>query len=293
MAPPRLARVAAADLDEDEACALLHEHGCLVVTGAVPKEACASAREYVDARLALALAACGSASTASPPPGYFTDTEKHVDAATYHFGDVLSPPHRRDLKLPLDPPVRACLLPALRVLGPVLADALTPDAELVELSSLVADPGASAQRLHPDTPITDQGFGKHCCLLTVFVALTDVDCKEMGATQVCPGTHCRAAHAALNAKSRDEETREALLTAAGFATPVPALLGLGDCLLMDSRCIHRGGANLDGRQRRRALMYASFSVPYNAPGGSTYSLLRDLEGGARNRVSGIEKWLVP
>jgi ectoine hydroxylase-related dioxygenase (phytanoyl-CoA dioxygenase family) len=186
--------------------------------------------------------------------------------------------------------VHACLLPALRVLGPVLADALTPDAELVELSSLVADPGASAQRLHPDTPITDQGFGKHCCLLTVFVALTDVDCKEMGATQVCPGTHCRAAHAALNAKSRDEETREALLHAAGFATPVPALLGLGDCLLMDSRCIHRGGANLDERQRRRALMYASFSVPYNAPGGSTYSLLRDLEGGARNRVSGIEKW---
>ena len=65
MAPPRLARVAAADLDEDEACALLHEHGCLVVTGAVPKEACASARAYVDARLALALAACGSTSTAS------------------------------------------------------------------------------------------------------------------------------------------------------------------------------------------------------------------------------------
>ena len=47
MAPPRLARVAAADLEEDEACALLHEYGCLVVTGAVPKEACAFAREYV------------------------------------------------------------------------------------------------------------------------------------------------------------------------------------------------------------------------------------------------------
>ena len=91
MAPPRLARVAAADLDEDEACALLHEHGCLVVTGAVPKEACASARAYVDARLALALAACGSTSTASAPPGYISDTEKHVDAAAYHFGDVLSP----------------------------------------------------------------------------------------------------------------------------------------------------------------------------------------------------------
>ena len=113
-------------------------HGCLVVTGAVPKEACASA-QYVDARLALALAACGSTSTASAPG--ISDTEKHVDAAAYHFGDVLSP-HRRDLKLPLDPTVRACLRAALQALGPILANVLTNDAELVELSALVADFGA-------------------------------------------------------------------------------------------------------------------------------------------------------
>ena len=286
MTPPRLARVAAAYLDEDEACALLHEHGCLVVTGAVPKEACASAREYVDARLALALAACGS-----PPPGYLSDTEEHVDAATYHFGDVLSPPNRRDLKLPLDPPVRACLLPALRALAPVLANILTTDAELVELASLVADPGAAEQRLHPDTPITKTGFGMHCCLLTAFIALQDVVDSKMGATQVCPGTHCAEAHAALNdASMRDEATKEARLNAAGFGAPLPALLGVGDCLLMDSRCIHRGGANADTRGRRRALMYASFAVPYNVPGGSTYSLLPDLESGARKRVSAIEAW---
>ena len=291
MAPPRLARVAAADLDEDEACALLHEHGCLVVTGAVPKEACASARAYVDARLALALAACGSTSTASAPPGYVSDTEKHVDAAAYHFGDVLSPPHRRDLKLPLDPPVRACLRAALRTLGPTLANVLTNDAELVELSALVADFGAENQRLHPDTPVTAAGFGRHCCLLTAFVALQDVDCAEMGATQVCPGTHCAEAHAALNARSRDDdEAREALLRAAGFSAPTPALLGAGDALLMDSRCIHRGGANADAEKRRRAVLYASFSVPYNAPGGSTYSLLADLRDGARNRISEMKKW---
>ena len=291
MTPPRLARVAAAYLDEDEACALLHEHGCLVVTGAVPKEACASAREYVDARLALALAACGSASTAFPPPGYLSDTEEHVDAATYHFGNVLSPPNRRDLKLPLDPPVRACLLPALRALAPVLANILTTDAELVELASLVADPGAAEQRLHPDTPITNTGFGMHCCLITAFIALQDVVDSKMGATQVCPGTHCAEAHAALNdASMRDEATKEARLNAAGFGAPLPALLGVGDCLLMDSRCIHRGGANADTRGRRRALMYASFAVPYNVPGGSTYSLLPDLESGARKRVSAIEAW---
>ena len=112
----------------------------------------------------------------------------------------------------------------------------------------------------------------------------------MGATQVCPGTHCAEAHAALNAHSRDEEAREALLRAAGFSAPTPALLGAGDALLMDSRCIHRGGANADAEKRRRAVLYASFSVPYNAPGGSTYSLLADLRDGARKRISGTEKW---
>ena len=187
--------------------------------------------------------------------------------------------------------MRACLLPALRALAPILANVLTTDAELVELASLVADPGAAEQRLHPDTPITDAGFGRHCCLLTAFVALQDVVDAEMGATQVCPGTHCPEAHAALNdASMRDEATKEARLNAAGFGAPLPALLGAGDCLLMDSRCIHRGGANSDTRLRRRALMYASFAVPYNAPGGSTYSLLADLRDGARNRISEMKKW---
>jgi ectoine hydroxylase-related dioxygenase (phytanoyl-CoA dioxygenase family) len=290
---PRLASVAAAGLDEDEACALLHEHGCLVVTGVVPEDACACARQYIDARLHDALTACGATTTSSYPPGYFTDTESHVDAAAYHFGDILAPPHRRDLKLPLDPPVRACLFPALRALQPVLANTLTPDAELVELSSIVADFGAAAQRLHPDTPFSENGFGNHCSLLTVFVALQDVDSKEMGATEICPGTHTREAHVALNARTRDEFFREKALVDAGFCEPAAVLLRAGDCLVMDSRCIHRGGENRDERKRRRVLLYASFSVPYNAPAGSTYSMLRDLEGGGRNRISKMDEWCAP
>ena len=291
MAPPRLARVAAADLDEDEACALLHEHGCLVVTGAVPKEACASARAYVDARLALALAACGSTSTASaPPPGYISDTEKHVDAAAYHFGDVLSPPHRRDLKLPLDPPVRACLRAALRTLGPILANVLTNDAELVELSALVADFGAENQRLHPDTPVTAAGFGRHCCLLTAFVALQDVDCAEMGATQVCPGTHCAEAHAALNAHSRDEEAERGAFARRGVQR-ADAGAARRRRRAFDGLEVHTPGRRERGcREEKARGAVRELLRAVQRAGGSTYSLLADLRDGARKRISGTEKW---
>ena len=175
-------------------------------------------------------------------------------------------------------------------MGPILANVLTNDAELVELSALVADFGAENQRLHPDTPVTAAGFGRHCCLLTAFVALQDVDCAEMGATQVCPGTHCAEAHAALNAHSRDEEAaREALLRAAGFSAPTPALLGAGDAL--DGLEMHTPGRRERGcRERRRAVLYASFSVPYNAPGGARTRSSPTCGDGARKRISGMEKW---
>jgi hypothetical protein len=72
---------------------------------------------------------------------------------------------------------------------------------------------------------------------------------------------------------------EAALAAGGWAPPTPVLLKAGDVLLMDSRAIHRGGANLtlaaaaasggggDGGTAgggsggsRRMLLYVSFQV---------------------------------
>ena len=270
------------DLDEDEACALLHEHGCLVVTGAVPKEACASARAYVDARLALALAACGSTSTASAPPGYISDTEKHVEAAAVHFGDVVSPPPPPGPETPADPPVRACLARGAATLGPILANVLTNDAELVELA-LVADFGAENQRLHPVSP-TAAGFGRHCCLLTAFVALRTWTARRWAPRRCARG---RTARRHARSLSRDEEA--SAFARRGFSAPTPALLGAGGALSWPR--VHTPGRRVCGcRKRRRAVLYASFSVPYNAPGGSTYSLLADLRDGARKRISGTEKW---
>jgi ectoine hydroxylase-related dioxygenase (phytanoyl-CoA dioxygenase family) len=287
--PPRLAAVSAASLDEDEACALLLEHGCFVVTGVVPKAVCECALAYVNQRMLHALTQCGQTSTADFPKGAGQhDDPAHVDASSYHFGDVLAPPHRRDLKLPLDSPVRHCVGAALRVLKPILANTLTPDAQLCELSCLVSDPNAAAQRLHPDTPIAESGFNSHCALLTVFVALQDITCG-MGATEVVPGTHCAAAHVLLNSESNREENKKLqALRAGGFGTQTEVTLSTGDVFVMDSRLVHRGGAN--SSENRRALLYSSFAVPNNAPGGSTYSLLDELAGGRKFRVSNLETW---
>ena len=79
------------------------------------------------------------------------------------------------------------------------------------------------------------------------------------------------------------------LTAAGFPAPVPALLRAGDVLLMDSRVIHRGGAN-DGA-KRRTLLVCTFQVPNNPAPGSTYSLLDEYAG--RFRLGGFERWKDP
>ena len=73
------------------------------------------------------------------------------------------------------------------------------------------------------------------------------------------------------------------------AVEIVALLRAGDVLLMDSRVIHRGGAN-DGA-KRRTLLVCTFQVPNNPAPGSTYSLLDEYAG--RFRLGGFERWKDP
>jgi ectoine hydroxylase-related dioxygenase (phytanoyl-CoA dioxygenase family) len=104
--------------------------------------------------------------------------------------------HRRDLKLQLAPPVTAALHDLLGAVGGCLADILTRDAVLCELSALVADPGAAAQLLHPDTQMAPGNDYTGLC--TAFLALQDVT-GAMGPTEICPRSHGAEAHAALSA----------------------------------------------------------------------------------------------
>jgi hypothetical protein len=203
-------------------------------------------------------------------------------------------------------PHTACLDELLLVLRPTLRGVLTDDAQLCELSALCSDPGAAAQKLHPDTQIA--GATAHCALLTLFLALQNVT-PEMGPTEVIPGSNTAAAHAALAAGNKGGGGGgggEAALLAGGWLPPQPALLAAGDVLLMDSRAIHRGSANnsphgcvddasdaalIGGPEGRRVLLYVSFQVPNNAPPGSTYSLLEEYQG--RFRLRSHERWRDP
>ena len=286
-----LPTVEATELDVDEASELLREYGCVVVRGLVGASTCQVASRHVDQRLTEALRASGHDTTADVS---VPDSEERIEAQHRHFGNVLSPSNRRDLKLALADEVRGCLDPMLRVLRPVIAAQLTDDAELCELSALIADPGAQSQALHPDTQIT--GAHAHCALLTVFLALDDVR-ADMGPTEVVPRTHSGEAHAVLREGNRvaqlspspasAADAGEAALIASGYPSPVPAILSAGDALLMDSRTIHRGSSNV-AEHARRKLAYASFLVPANPPPGSTYSLLEEYAG--RFRLRAHERW---
>ena len=104
------------------------------------------------------------------------------------------------------------------------------------------------------------GSTSACCLITAFVALQDINSTEVGATEVYSGTHVWEAHAALNARTRDEGMREIALTAAGFSAPQPVSLNARDCLVTDSRYNHRSGANTDEQKRRAKMVEAGAAI---------------------------------
>jgi len=165
------------------------------------------------------------------------------------FGDVLMRDNRFDLKLSLEPPVRAALGEALPSLKPLFAGALGEDAELFELAALVSDPRSPRQPMHPDTPYKQ---GEGAAALTAFIALQDVD-ESMGPTAVIPCTHTAEAHERFN--NRDDGGRERV----ALLREQPAHIGTlstGDANLIDSRLIHAGGANESNK--RRVLFYFSF-----------------------------------
>lgn len=232
----------------------LKTDGLLRVDGLLPAEDARSLVSYVETRLSEGLEAV---------------KEDEMKGYQY-FGNVLVRNNRYDVKLKLDPPVEAALLPMVSRLRPALNDLLGDDAELFELAALVSDPGAPRQPMHPDTTRRkDAPEGADApAVVTAFVALQDVD-EEMGPTVFLPRSQRAEAHAAFYADDASVAKSELLRTA-------PQALGLlrtGDASLFDSRLLHAGGANTS--PRRRVLFYFSFkSAEAKPPPGTLLAALR-------------------
>ena len=106
-------------------------------------------------------------------------TQRDHDAATYEpncWGNVHERTHRWDLKLRLSPTVQAVLREVLPLVAPVVESALGQDAHLVELSSLISDPGAPSQAFSPS---------QACMQIKTFISYLDPNANTSGTTCRC------------------------------------------------------------------------------------------------------------
>jgi ectoine hydroxylase-related dioxygenase (phytanoyl-CoA dioxygenase family) len=203
-----------------------------VISGATVKEA----RDYVNRLLVDTCAAVEN--------GIF----RHEDL----FGHVHSKTNRWDLLLPVEESesVMKCLSEVLRKDAPVataIESVLGKDAELFELATMISDPGAPAQPLHPDSLYQNTTHP----ILTCFIALQDIN-SEMGPTLFIPGSATQRHHEDLQNRHLDPEAKGLVATAYNEL----ATLGSGDCSLYSSMTLHCGSANVS--ENRRCLLYFSF-----------------------------------
>eukprot|EP00746_Dinoflagellata_sp_MGD_P157379 gnl/MRDRNA2_/MRDRNA2_86192_c0_seq1.p1 gnl/MRDRNA2_/MRDRNA2_86192_c0~~gnl/MRDRNA2_/MRDRNA2_86192_c0_seq1.p1 ORF type:complete len:497 (-),score=93.92 gnl/MRDRNA2_/MRDRNA2_86192_c0_seq1:73-1563(-) len=234
-------------------------HGVAVVQEAMSAQIGAQLAMFIDSELAFA----------------YKEVQNNSHLYSKYFGSISTRENRRDLKLPLAKPVQAALRSLSRSLGSlfqsILADSASP---MCELCCVISDPGAKCQPLHPDTTIEADASKR---LVTIFIALQDVT-KEMGPTVVCPGTHCATSHDLLKTLSSvNLRTNDQCIEAMGG---VHACCSAGSAVIMDSRLVHCGGANLDAEKggRRRRLLCISFAPVGDPPKGSTYSMRDEIKG---------------
>lgn len=173
------------------------------------------------------------------------------------------------------------------ILGPLFLELLDGrSANFHELSSLVADPGCVAQPIHPDAPAAAISEGdkddsnndiRSAPLWTCFVALQDV-APDMGGTVFLPRSHTAERHALLKQRTTHDETKQWLQTSTYYRADLRA----GDCVVMDARTLHYGGANLSASttNSRRVLLYFTIRNPLHASNGypPCGSLFANLDG---------------
>ena len=188
---------------------------------------------------------------------------KTMGASEEDFGDIMEAKLRKDLPLPLNEITMPIIRHVLNLARPLLEEKLGKEPMLVELSSLISYPNATAQDVHPDFAVDEIINHNDANIVSVFCYLADVD-ENMAALDLYPGTHMLHFH-------MSDEAEHAMQNSIALRLAVPK----GTFVLMDSRTFHRGTNNTT--PRRRPVFYFSFMERLKPiPEGPTYSIRDDV-----------------
>ncbi len=130
------------------------------------------------------------------------------------------------------------LLDELALVIPSFLHVESMDDVRIDYSMIVTTPLAAEQAWHSDGDHYRLDQHMPCHVLNVFIPLVDVVTKELGPTEVFPGSHY-ATRSEGGVRLRNDQLNP----------PVAPLLRLGDILIFDYRIIHRGQANLSESNR--------------------------------------------
>jgi ectoine hydroxylase-related dioxygenase (phytanoyl-CoA dioxygenase family) len=204
----------------DDAAASFRRHGVIVIRDAIPLAAVKAVLEDFKVRHDVHMA-----------PG-----QKKL------FRTFQSDPLRAQVPIAIDGPVAnpeffappSVLALAHRLMG--------EDLVVGEMGVVISHPGAGAQETHRDSNFLFGGLDMEIDLppfaMTMLVPLLDVT-LGMGPTEFWPGSHRRRDEATVTRRPSDR-----------------LALSAGSLVLLDSRALHRGGANVTGPVRPTA--YFSF-----------------------------------
>ena len=214
----------------DDAAACVRRNGVIVIRDAIPATAIAAVLEDFKVRHDVHMAA----------------------GQTKLFRTFQSDPLRAQVPIAIDGPVAnpevfappSVLALARRLMG--------EDLIIGEMGVVISHGGAGAQEAHRDSNFLFGGLDMEIDLppfaMTLLIPLVDVT-PDMGPTEFWPGSHL----------DRDE-------AAAAAGPPERAPINAGSVVFLDSRLMHRGGANVSGPVR--PTIYFSFHRSwYHESGG--------------------------
>jgi ectoine hydroxylase-related dioxygenase (phytanoyl-CoA dioxygenase family) len=215
---------------QEAARAAFHEHGCVLLRGALPAAAVAAMHRDYLARLGTLDYAAMEREAAKPPPNRFL----RVGGARY---DIVVPMTGAfgNAEVFANPRL-------INLIGPLLDD----DMHLSNFSLVVSHSGATIQHPHRDSEhlFAAPGVGASLPVYAVNVAvpLIDVDLRT-GPTGVWLGSH--------RLPRAPKVERESMTVAP---------LQRGDCMLLDYRTMHTGLPNASGQPR--PIVYMVYARPW-------------------------------